>query len=307
MTALNFPDSATSGSMYIANDKVWVYDGKSWRTSATPAAKNVLTKTVYFTADDIYNSLVTPIELLPAVSGSFWSIDTVVMHLPPNTDTVLDFDQSLIIQYGATPSGYFVDGFLFNGASQSIHLTGNAPDGLARTWGNPPFWTRAGLNRGNYALRRSGEGRIEHDNFRDTNEFLPSDNGNLSLFLRRSGPITAIASPEMLWRQASGSSIINAGTGYADDWYGYAFRREESGRSSYFYIAGTAAAGVITSITESSTGLLPEHINQPLIIYGEGSGNNDAIVQFSATASYVPLVLDEPFALSFTATLQPNI
>jgi hypothetical protein len=64
MAALNFPDGATSGSTYTANDKVWVYDGNSWKASTSNIPFKVASATVQATD---FGETNTPIIL---VSGS---------------------------------------------------------------------------------------------------------------------------------------------------------------------------------------------------------------------------------------------
>jgi hypothetical protein len=82
---------------------------QAWVTSQTTVSDASYGQaTVSLTAQDVYDSVDTPIELLPAPgAGYMWLALTVFMHLPPTDGGVPPPDGSaLLIQYGDTPFGY---------------------------------------------------------------------------------------------------------------------------------------------------------------------------------------------------------
>jgi hypothetical protein len=296
MTALNFPDSAISGAVYTANDKAWIYDGNSWKASSTG---KTITKTMYITSDDVYDSLDNPIEVFPAVSNSIWILDTMLMYLPPNPSNVNgsgNNSKSLFLQYSTTPAGYYVDGFLWE--ENPVQLFQNGFDGLFNT-AKPA--SEDGINLGSVISGSLVRAYTERRRY-----VINNIENSIGAYVTVGGSIALVADPRMLWREADTITITNPGTGYDNNWCTEAIRTTASGRASKVYVCGTATGGIIDEINfienANASGILPEHLNEPLTLY---SGNNDATIEVNTTSSYTPLSFVSPIIASFTATLYP--
>jgi hypothetical protein len=242
--------------------------------------------TVSLTAQDVYDSVDTPIELLPAPGvGHMWLALTCFMHLAPSDDGVAPpSDSAVMFQYGDLPFGYkqTVDAQTFY-----INQGGSELVGSVRL-----------LNLNNFDLYTIPQGRYLRQPMRDTstqyeNDYENDAGGYLPLFAFN-GPVTLVGNAPLGFRIPSAVTVVDGGTGYDDVGVAIAtFTDPTTGRVSSFQVDYTATGGVVDSATVSSSditgsnGIWLAAENETFTLLQSGDGS--ATITIDSLAAYTAM------------------